>query len=289
MNLYKKKYIIESDKVRKEKIIALISDLHADINTNKEVINMLTADIMWSNPDIICFAGDLVDDAKEMIESGKFYDLINWFYALSQIAPVCLVKGNHDYFSIDKKTKDMQYYDSQVLFDELANIPNVYVLDDGQIPYVLEELTINGFDLEASTTSYFLDCQESELGFLQYVEPILSKIEDKMDEDKMNILLYHAPENMQKRDNRYDLLLTGHMHNGILPNFLDQIIPGNRGLIAPISGLFPAYARGRYKVSENTTGIIASPITTITGLNEFKLVRTLYKPGIQYVKIKRKN
>ncbi len=73
------------------------------------------------------------------------------------------------------------------------------------------------------------------------------------------------------------------MHDGTLPNFLDKLVPGNYGLVAPIGGFFPNNARGVVNYNENSTNFIASPLVISSELYQNALIRKLYKPGISYI------
>lgn len=284
MNLYTKTYHFEFDKVKKDRVIALLSDLHDSSKVSYETITLLTKDIATSEPDIICFAGDLINDAKKTIETEKYQHLIVWFETLAKIAPVCIIRGNHDLLTRDEKNKNWHYYDSSVLFDTLASLDNVYLLENGSAPFIDDELTISGFDLGKFTEKYYEEHRESYAAFKLYANKPLTQMEESLDPEKFNILMYHSPENIVgKNRNKYNLSLFGHMHNGALPNFLDKKITGTKGFIAPISGFFPEYSRNSITESPDNVSVIASPITTIASQNDSPLVRALYKPGIQYI------
>ncbi len=71
-----------------------------------------------------------------------------------------------------------------------------------------------------------------------------------------------------------NLILSGHMHNGLVPHWLEDYVNyllkmlgddyyKNRGLISPTSELFPKLSRGIVEIN-GKWGIIGSPVTTIS-------------------------
>ena len=50
-------------------------------------------------------------------------------------------------------------------------------------------------------------------------------------------------------EKEYDLLLSGHTHNGMVPKILNKLLKKNQGIIAPNKKLFPEIARGKIEVN----------------------------------------
>ena len=56
---------------------------------------------------------------------------------------------------------------------------------------------------------------------------------------KINILLAHDPTITSKYDmTSYDMVLSGHTHNGMIPKILEKMVK-NRGFISHANRLFP--------------------------------------------------
>ena len=85
---------------------------------------------------------------------------------------------------------------------------------------------------------------------------------------KYNILLCHSPIDICTKEylenSNIDLVLCGHMHGGVLPNFLRKVVK-NGGIITPERKPFPKNCYGYIKVC-NTEVIISSGITVIRPL-----------------------
>ena len=62
---------------------------------------------------------------------------------------------------------------------------------------------------------------------------------NSIDSNKIKIVLCHSPINISNKDvsnelKDFNFIFCGHMHNGMMPYYLDKIIKGNRGLILRI-------------------------------------------------------
>ena len=99
----------------------------------------------------------------------------------------------------------------------------------------------------------------SEIDRYYYKRFIVRKMEDdyiesllgKCDKDYYNILLAHNPDYFKNYSNYgSDLILSGHLHGGIMK------LPLIGGVISPRFRLFPKYSGGRY--DENGSTIIVS-------------------------------
>jgi len=121
---------------------------------------------------------------------------------------------------------------------------------------------------------------------------------NKIDNNKLNILLCHSPikiltkeviKNIENLKN-IDIVLSGHMHNGMIPNILDKVFPKNKGLIAPNRTLYPDNARGIKKITvdnKKITLLISGGITKIqdSAPKIFHFANFFYKPQLEYIKI----
>ena len=111
----------------------------------------------------------------------------------------------------------------------------------------------------------------------------LKNIEDKFIKNKYNILLSHSPINILNYNLKADLILSGHMHNGlVLPVFKK----GNNGIVGPYSTFFPKECRGIIK-KENTALIINGGVRKISNSSSFilRILNPIYKIHIDYIKI----
>ena len=68
---------------------------------------------------------------------------------------------------------------------------------------------------------------------------------------------------MVEKSKEYDLVLSGHMHNGLILRILDKIIKNNYGLISPDKRFFAKNTRGKIKTKYYTI-IITGGITKLS-------------------------
>lgn len=277
-------YAIKSDKIKKNKVLALLSDFYY---TGKEDIPALIAlalNLSSLKPDVICITGDLFNNIQEIEENGEYLSFIEWVKIISKIAPVVIVKGDKD--NLTYQNKMWQYYDSQNIFTKLADLPRVVVLDYPYSKIEINDLVLTGFSLEEKTLKYYVQDKESKLSYLENVRDKLNLIEAVLDPEQYNILLFHSPNNLFADFNhaKYSLFLAGHNLNGKVPNFVDTLTGNSTwGLINQRKELLAPFCRncGALDEEKNLYGLVSAPAIT-----HKKLVRS--KPSVRYLILKSK-
>lgn len=128
----------------------------------------------------------------------------------------------------------------------------------------------------------------------EYVN-VMNKNLNYGNDDTFNILLDHSPyRSFDKKSFEFiqtlhdtDIVFSGHVHNGLIPCYVDNILPGNFGFFS-YTKLFPQNVRGRKQITDNTVGFISSPITTFADhYGIFQKLNALYPPVEQKVLIKK--
>ena len=256
MKILNKKYNIDN---KLNKKIILISDIHYNDCTDLNRLNYVLKEIKKHKPDYICIPGDITDKAN--IEDEK--EFIEWLKKISKITKVIISLGNHEFYV--NKNKDI-YFLNKELIKKIKNINNLYLLDNDNV--VIDNINFMGITIK--------DSKKSKLCYEE-----LNKL--KTYKKYYNILLCHNPLNICDKkilkDKNINLILCGHMHGGVLPNFLRKLFK-NRGLISPTKGLFPKYAYGYLKI-ENSNIIISSGIRVLP----FKLLNKLFRMEIVKIQI----
>lgn len=258
MKILNKNYNIDN-KLNKD--IILISDIHYNDYTDLNRLNFILKEIKKHKPDYICIPGDIINKAN--IDNEK--EFIEWLKKLSKITKVIISLGNHEFYV--NKNKDI-YNLNKELIKEIKDINNLYLLDNDNV--IIDNINFIGITLPIE---YYKNNK------LCYDE--LNKI--KIYKKYYNILLCHSPLNICDKeilkDKNIDLILCGHMHGGVLPNFLRKLFK-NRGLISPTKGIFPKCAYGYLKI-ENSNIIISSGIRVLP----FKLLNKLFRMEIVKIQI----
>ncbi len=120
----------------------------------------------------------------------------------------------------------------------------------------------------------------------------------RLDAEKFNILLAHSPKNIvngstiDERFREYNLILSGHMHAGMIPTCLRN--RSRVGLLGPGKSVFPPNSYGIVKdgntISATTGGVskisasnIAAPLNTKAGFKQ--LLRRVYPPELEIYKL----
>jgi predicted MPP superfamily phosphohydrolase len=220
---------IEIKGLKRELRIVHLSDLHIGAIHRKKYLERVVRETNSLNPDVVVITGDLIDGSTLVTE-----DLISPIKKIK--SPIYYVIGNHEIYErlgrvipILKKTKMKLLRNQKSKFREIT----------------------------------FIGIDYSELR--KKVFERLNKI--KIDKNKINILLYHAPifktEYLEKKG--IDLQLAGHTHAG-------QLFPLN--LLVRL--IFP-YVRGLHKSGNSSVFVSAGtgtwgPPMRLGSTNEINLI-----------------
>lgn len=250
------KYKIDS---KEDLIIAHFSDIHFAKRFNYKKLDIILKKMNELKPNYICITGDIVDDNK-VTKTKELDNLIDFLEKLSKISKVIVGLGNHDTYENSKWY--LRLKDKVILLD------NDSYQDEFAYFY---GLTMNN--------SYY-DHEDKNAHIL------LKKIKELRLTNKFNILLVHSPINFDKeeimKNNKFDLVLTGHTHNGVMPHF----VPGNRGIIAPNKKILPNNVRNSFK-SGNSKVIISGGITKLSlKAGIFHLFNPLFASDLNYIYLK---
>lgn len=267
--------VINNEKLNGKRIL-VISDIHYSCDKDNKKLEKLLNVIKKYNADYICIPGDIIDNND--IEDKTY--IINWLKRLAKEAIVMLSLGNHDLRIKDELGEYSNFVDEKFI-DEINNIENLYLLNNNSKTY--KDIYFYGYT--QSFDYYYKDKNE---------DPVI--MDKELDEylvcknipNKFRALLMHSPvcmnfSNIKDKLNCYDLILCGHMHNGVVPPILDDIFKGNRGIIAPNKKLFPKNARG--VVKDKNLLVISSGVTKIPrGANRvLRLFNIFFPIGINVI------
>lgn len=265
MKLITNKYEIKSNKIDKSIKIYHFTDLHAHIDIKKDLYKRIIDSIYNENPDYVCFTGDMIDSIKH-----NNIDSIN--ILLSFIKKICLkykliyINGNHEIMENGIDNSLIKNY-----LKSLKKIDNLYFLDGNFIEF--DDITFYGFNVGFD---YYYEYKEENN------ELINNLVNNYKLSNKFNCLLFHSPSIIDSIDKKFDLMLFGHMHNGIIPHFLNNK-KHNFGLISPRGKLFPKYSRNMVN-KNNIISIIGYPINFSKLVNKYK-IEFLFRSGINIINI----
>jgi len=262
--------------------ILFFSDIHYSGNKDNKKMDKLYNTLIKYDVNYICISGDIIDSNKVLDEYENFNYLLDFFKKLSKFKSVFICLGNHDLYSKDKNKVNYSY--NNLFWKELNKIDNVYVLDNKH--YSDKNVFIMG--LTQPFEYYYNDAKKENANTMfkcieKYGASDIKKI------DKCKILLIHSPiclsnEKVMSKLKEYDLILCGHMHNGLVLPLLDEIFDNNIGLISPGRKLFPKLSRGIVKKGD-TNIIISSGITKLSRISAHTIrwLNFLFPIGINHI------
>lgn len=282
--LHKYHYKLENQNLELDSKIALISDIHFSKTFDIKLFRKILDNIKIEQPDYICIPGDTVDEVLVTYTSA-INILIQFIKDLGTIAPTFISLGNHDYM-YRQKNKHMHkhiYRKNNTFLEKINKISNVYILDN-------EAISINDINFIGCTLPfqyYYGKSYEDENEF----QKVLPNIMGNVDKTKYNVLLIHSPSIIARKKyidklSNISLILCGHMHNGLVPNFIHF---KNFGIIGPKWQLFPKYARGIIQRKDMYI-VIGSGLVKFSDVSPKILhpLNMLYPYEIEYITIKKK-
>ena len=277
------KYKIKTDK-NINKRICFISDIHHDKYIKISFYNELLSKISKCSPDYIILGGDIIDNGKAL-EKGNAKDNLEWFISeLGKITKTVVTVGNHDlqysYRRNDERNHHLEW------FSTLTKFKNVYYIFNESI--IFKNLEIIHY---TPTSKWFKNLKKDAFyhEFRRYPITINENNNYKVfiSHSPVSITRKHNYEKLPEITNNIDLILSGHMHNGLLPDFMEFLDKKKvgRGIISPSKSLFPDYCRGKHKI-KNMNIIISRGITKFSWLKIFKIFDIMYKSEITLIDLK---
>lgn len=278
-------YDIKIKNIKKDLNIKLISDIHFCNTFDINKLEIIKRFLFSSKTDYLFVAGDIIDSTNFIYDNPKLLDIIiNWFTLIAKKIPIYIVKGNHDV--LFKKDNKPIIYNNNLFINRLKEIENIY--------FKVETSTIENEDLKVliinpSIMHYKANNDESYL-----IKELKKYDTNENQNNKLKIILNHSPiymddEKILNYTQDYDLVLSGHMHNGAIPFNLNRILPGNWGFISPHKKLFPKLARGMKKIQTPLKMqylIISGGITKIHSSYN-KYLNCIYSMEIENINIKK--
>jgi hypothetical protein len=218
--------------------IAQLSDVHAAEFFNEENL-YLVSQIEDAQPDLIVITGDLIDEKEDYSKEGLIAE--NLISAITRIAPVMYVTGNHEWATdhLDELLEMMKSYGVTVLQNE----------------YVL---------LEKNGESIVVAGVDDPCGYadMKTVDALMEEIQTQQP-GKYTVLLSHRNDKIDTyADLGFDLVLCGHAHGGVVR------LPGTDGLIGSNREWFPDYTSGLY-TQGSTSMVVSRGIGNHTGVPRF--------------------
>lgn len=212
MSISIEKHILESKKINNKIKIVLITDIHVMDETPKTYIDNIIKATKKVSPNYICLVGDYFSgygqyNFNNPLSMKLINELLN---ELSKISPVIISLGNHD-LTIKKEEELRKTF--RTLKDK-----NIYPLDNESIEF--NDIFFSGF--YPRRKSYAISNIYNRKANMIIEDWNKSKL--KSHKDKLSILCHHLPNTVLNKKIQqeaksilnYDIVLSGHAHNGWL-------------------------------------------------------------------------
>ncbi len=236
---------IYTDKVRVSKKMLVYSDLHLGFKKGINISQILKyRELNPDNYDCILIPGDIVHCINVIRDEKSKKEVLSFLEKLTGATPVYYVLGNHDqYFRRHFEGFEADY--SNCLVEAFSSLENFNWLANDCL------VNFDGFNLRGINNgpSYYLDGKETNEAFLNDCRQISN--EGSFSKDVFNILLVHDPKSIYRLKKYFkmniqdytDLVVSGHMHNAMVPNMLQGVMKGN-GFVSPDFTILPEYSYG---------------------------------------------
>lgn len=281
MNIINNVYNIKSN-INCNVKLALISDIHYSQVLKVPKLYKINEFLKDKNIDYICIVGDIIDLNKYLGNEKHDNEFLKWIEDLGKISKVIISIGNHDI----EVGSDFNRSWNDDFFNRMRNLNNIIFLDN--------EIYEDEFIRFLGYTSVY--DHHDHLKNIDLYTNSFKDIFGDISRDKFNILMCHSPR-MVTRDEIYtkisfadkiNLVLSGHMHNGMYLPIMEKLDHSNRGLISPYKRLFPKIARGKvHKDYENYSVdfIISGGITKLSQTSSKFLYPFgfLYPPHVEFI------
>ena len=246
----------------------IVSDLHYIPGMDNTHLNQIKQEMTGIN--CILWPGDLIDDASYLRDKKIKQEFQDTLYNFSKGKKNIVSYGNHDLMEKDKDGI-WRPSDKRLIKDTLTEI-GFTVLENG------EKITTNGIEYSALSPDFYYYEDKTKPKKLRESPEDYKKLFDEyynpelFSKNHYSILLTHEPQSIIRLSKELgrciqpntNLVLSGHMHNGMTPKFLP--LPRNSGIISPQYQPLPKYAKGTKKVGE-TTFFINGPTNAMIGIN----------------------
>lgn len=276
---------ISSSKILEPKTILSMGDIHY-MNNNGKILGLSNLKsvhkVIFENGDMpkidtILITGDVINDVRDLEDKNYRKNISSSLKSFTSGIPTFVSYGNHDQMTKDtirKWTKaDLQKYR-----DFIASFRNIYSVENNEL--VLHE----GFNLTAYSPDFdYYERFHEDIGY--YMNDFISTFNPSFDNKTYNILLTHSSSPLLEslEDGKLhtlentDLVVSGHMHNGVIP------FTKTYGLISPQSKFFPKYAHGDIECY-STLFVINGPVNPILS---FPVVNNILGPSVNIITLNR--
>ena len=264
-----------------EKInIKYFGDVHVNEFFDEKKLYRIEDVVNDDKTNYICFTGDLINSTNFIRENvSKRKKIISFLERLSRISPVIFTLGNHDIFMENNGWQNDWY---EEFWKDVSAIDGINML---KYIFKYEDENIYITDIDPGFSYYENNTGHEDKEELIKALKIKKRFYQYLNTNRLNILLSHSPVFMTDKDildiiNEFDVILSGHMHNGLVPPIIDQIIKNNRGFITPDMTLFPDNVRGTKNIMYGDKLIKLMITGGITKISKSRILNAIFPMSV---------
>ena len=231
--------------------VMVMSDLHFSYQVPNSKLQAIIKQVYSLSPSYLLIPGDLIDTLDMLDKPSELQRFLKFLEKLGQLTTVIISVGNHDMYRKPKgKQSGWQYGMNSVFFDRIRQLPNVQLLDN----QVYEDENIYCLGYTQSPAYY-----KAKEGVSENLSVMLDELADlpekylyQLPKNKLKFALIHSPvflddPEVKFRLREFDYFVSGHMHNGVVPPVLDELLSSSRGIISPTKKWAPENSRNTLK------------------------------------------
>ena len=249
--LYRPNFLSKHQELQDPFKIIVMSDLHFSYQVSDRKLQAILNQVKLINPSYLLFPGDLIDTVDMVDKKAERTRLLKFLEELGRLTVVILSLGNHDmYRKSNPKQSGWQYESASFFFDQIRQLKNIHLLDN-QV-YEDDYIYCLGY---TQSFAYYKTKEDTAEGLQIMLDELSSLPEEFLQHlpaDKLKFALVHSPVHLNDSEVKYrlrefDYFISGHMHNGIVPPILDELLATSRGIISPAKKIAPNNSRNTLK------------------------------------------
>ena len=194
----------------------------------------------------------LLDSTNVLYNYELKIKLLDWLNFLASQYKTFLTLGSHD---IAYRLNNNWYLDFPISF--LEDLKDMGITLGHFEPYY-EDDNLIVYQLDLPLSYYYSNNGDENINVLITTLETIKNDLINLNKDKLKIFMCHSPlfltnEKVLEYLKEFDLIISGHMHNGMICPFIPALnhILGNYGLISPNKKLFPDNAKGIKELNIN--------------------------------------
>ena len=252
---------IYTPKAKKAFKIVALGDVHLSDLVSDKKLSSIKYQLERESGDYYVFLGDLIDEPEELLKENIRRELKGLIKASASLGKTMVILGSHDFVSEIGQYPSFSY--DEDFWAEISSYDNVYLLNGDY--YIDDFVYFMGY---TQPLDYYYDKNDfSKIDQVAFYKDFVQReyLYRNVPQNVPSVCLIHSPEFVNSSSNLelfrdYDLLVSGHDHDGCVPFGLGN---GNRGIISPKKELFPNNVRGVRILGNDVILIISGGIVKI--------------------------